>query len=104
MRAEFIYDERLGIHIPELDREWEQYGEADRSAILEQWEHIRGAIPDRIMQLEAIIIAKQARLDREDDFAASCRLTWEIAEQASIINDLHIWYRTQQDYGVRMHM
>lgn len=103
MRAEFVYDERLGIHIPELAREWEEYREAERADMLDQWEQIRGRIPDRIMQLERVIVAKQERLDREEDFAVSCRLNTDIAELASAINDLHIWFRINQEFAGRAH-
>nr|WP_213524989.1 hypothetical protein [Paenibacillus sp. J31TS4] len=97
MRAEFVYDERLGIPVPSLSREWDDYSAAEQASILLEWEAIRGTIPDRIYRLERIIIRKQDQLDREDDFAVSCRLNSEIAELASTITDLHIWYRVQQD-------
>ncbi|WJH34547.1 hypothetical protein MJA45_19315 [Paenibacillus aurantius] len=97
MRPEFVYNARLGIPVPELDRYWEDYRDEDRAVILAEWEEIRGRIPDRIVQLERDIIARQSRLDKEDHFPTACRLNSEIAELASIINDLHIWYRTQQD-------
>lgn len=93
----FAYDARLGIRLPALKRDWETYSPEERAAILAEWESIRGAIPDRIKQLERIIIEKQSRLDEEDDFAISCRLNSEIAELASTINDLHIWYRVNQE-------
>ncbi|MNG36924.1 hypothetical protein D3C84_1241180 [compost metagenome] len=48
-------------------------------------------------RLEEHIKASQLKLDVEDDFATSCELNSEIAELASRINDLHIWFRTQQD-------
>jgi hypothetical protein len=99
----FVWNERLGIPLPSLDAEWEAYGEDERKAIIEQWETIRGTIPDRVFRLERIIVAKQSELDAEEDFERSCRLNGEIAELASRINDLHIWYRIDQDVNPRTH-
>lgn len=97
MGEAFAYDERLGIRIPALAREWEEYSEQERADILLEWETIRGRIPDRIKELERMIIRKQSQLDVEDNFARSCSLNWEIAELASTINDLHLWYRVNQE-------
>ena len=92
----FRFDERLGIELPELDLEWEQYTPEERGEILLRWEAIRGRIPDRIGELEAEIRRRQERLDVEEDFPACCRLTGEIAELASRIQDLNLWYRLSQ--------
>lgn len=92
----FVYDERLGIEVPELERDWESYPVEVRSAILDKWETIRGRIPDRIRELEQQILELQRKLDEEEDFEISCRLNADIAEQASRINDLNIWYRINQ--------
>ncbi|GIP33853.1 hypothetical protein [Paenibacillus sp. J2TS4] len=102
-RPEFIYDVRLGIHVPDLPQEWASYSEEDRSEILFQWEQIRGRIPDRIKEIEMRIIEKQERLNIEDNFTVSCRLNSEIAELASRINDLHLWYRVNQEISAREH-
>lgn len=99
----FIYNERLGIELPSLDQEWERYREEERADILVRWEEIRGTIPDRILSLERIIIRKQLQLNVEDDFPISCRLNYEIAELASCITDLHIWYRVNQELSTRAH-
>ncbi len=96
----FTYDSRLGIPLPSLQREWELYSDSERAAILLYWETVRGAIPDRIKGFEANIIGSQSRLDQEDNFVESCRLNWEIAEFASRINDLQIWFRLNQEAGV----
>jgi len=104
MRAEFVFDERLGIPVPELAMEWDQYSEAARGEILMEWELIRGRIPDRIKEIERVIIRKQEHLNVEENFVISCALNWEIAEMASTINDLHLWYRTNQEMTSRMHM
>lgn len=99
----FQYDARLGIEIPVLEFEWETYDAVIRMELLLQWEQIRGAIPDRIIRLEAQIIEKQNKLDKEDDFKTSCRLNSDIADLASIINDLHLWFRTNQDLESKTH-
>lgn len=103
MKEQFIHDERLGISIPYLERNWEEYTDAEQHLILMQWETIRGSIPDRIKELECIINEKQQALNDESDFGLSCRLNSEIAEHASIINDLWLWYRTDQDVSEKMH-
>ena len=96
----FAYDSRLGIPLPSLRRDWEQYTDTERAELLLYWETVRGMIPDRIFGFERMIVEQQARLDCEENFAESCRLNWEIAELASRINDLQIWYRLNQDAGV----
>lgn len=93
----FRLDPRLGIPVPDLARPWDEYSERERSEIAAVWESIRGSIPDRIKGLEAEIAERQQRLEVEPDFAACCRLNAEIAELASRINDLNIWFRTEQD-------
>ncbi len=55
-------------------------------------------IPDRIKELEHYINAKQHHLNNEEDFEISCKLNSEIADLASIINDLWLWYRLTQMY------
>lgn len=103
MKYEFVYDERLGIELPLLHEDWNALTVAERSDILRIWEHIRGRIPDRIQQLERVIVEKQNRLNVEDDFPRSCALNSEIAELASRITDLHLWYRADQDVSVKGH-
>jgi hypothetical protein len=93
----FVYNERLGIALPTLVKEWDEYEQHIQEQILLEWESIRGSIPDRIKALEVIINRKQDELSGENDFDRSCELNFEIAELASIINDLWIWYRTNQD-------
>ncbi|WNR43203.1 hypothetical protein [Paenibacillus roseipurpureus] len=99
----FQYDERLGIEIPVLELEWDQYSSTIRMEVLFQWEQIRGVIPDRILKLEKQIIEKQNKLDVEDDFLTACTLNSDIADLASIINDLHLWFRTNQDLESKTH-
>ncbi|PZD96033.1 hypothetical protein DNH61_10950 [Paenibacillus sambharensis] len=99
----FKLDARLGIELPVLGTDWERLSVEERSAILEYWETIRGTIPDRIFALERLINKLQARLNEEEDFDVSCKLNSDIAEQASRINDLHIWYRVNQEIETRRH-
>ncbi|MFF2481559.1 hypothetical protein [Paenibacillus sp. NPDC058071] len=99
----FQWNERLRIALPVLEGEWESYGTREQSEMVERWELIRGAIPDRIMEFERIINVKQAELFEEENFAESCRINAEIAEYASRINDLHIWYRVNQQLDSRRH-
>jgi len=100
VRNLFQMDERLGIRLPKLEREWEDYPEHVRQRIIEEWEDIRGSIPDRIRAFESLINDKQERLSVEPEFAACCRLNAEIADLASRINDLHIWFRIDQTVDV----
>ncbi|ART77617.1 hypothetical protein B4U37_16835 [Sutcliffiella horikoshii] len=92
----FVKDPRLGIFLPQLDIEWAQYNKETQQEILLKWEKIRGSIPDRIKELEEEINFKQAQLNDEADFERSCELNSEIADHASIINDLWLWYRMNQ--------
>jgi hypothetical protein len=99
----FDWDERLRIRIPVLGVEWEQYEPSEQLAIVEQWEIIRGTIPDRVMEFEQLINVKQAQLFEEESFEQSCILNYDIADYASRINDLHIWYRIDQELESRRH-
>ncbi|MCM3587878.1 hypothetical protein M3182_19320 [Mesobacillus maritimus] len=104
MKNYFKYNQRLGISLPSFDRDWDTYSHETQYEILLYWEKIRGAIPDRIADLEALINSKQAELNNEADFNRSCQLNSEIAELASIINDLWLWYRTHQEITEKTHM
>ncbi|MFT4414993.1 hypothetical protein ACLM5H_14120 [Fredinandcohnia humi] len=99
----FVLDERLGILLPQLNKEWEEYSEETQQQILLQWEIIRGHIPDRIAEIEDIINNKQEQLGNELNFQRSCELNSEISECASIINDLWLWYRLNQDISSKLH-
>jgi hypothetical protein len=99
----FSFDPRLGILLPELTVAWHQYSKETQQDILFHWEQIRGSIPDRISDLEAQINYKQGQLSDESDFARSCQLNSEIAELASIINDLWLWYRANQTLSGKSH-
>ncbi|MGD6855554.1 hypothetical protein [Bacillus infantis] len=103
MEDVFILDKRMGIAVPVLDGEWEEYPQEDRQEILYIWEKIRGGIPDRISELETQINRRQDRLADEENFELSCKLNSEIADLASIINDLWLWYRANQEIGGKLH-
>ncbi len=93
----FKYDERLNIELPQLQLEWSVYSSKEREAIVTRWEYIRGTIPDKIKCFEQLINIKQEQLNKESHFPTSCSLNWEIAELASRINDLHLWFRKNQE-------
>jgi hypothetical protein len=93
----FQMDNRLGILLPFLDKEWNEYSLDEQEGIVAEWEIIRGHIPDRIKELEVSINSRQAQLNVEENFELSCQLNSEISDLASIINDLWIWYRTNQN-------
>jgi hypothetical protein len=97
MAYQFVFNHRLGIKLPDLEMEWSDYNKITQETILDEWEKIRGHIPDRIIELEKDINLKQAALYEEADFEKSCELNSEIAELASIINDLWLWYRLNQN-------
>ncbi|MCF6408767.1 hypothetical protein [Pseudalkalibacillus salsuginis] len=94
MTYTFTNNERLGIKLPLLEQSWNNYTKETQESILAEWETIRGKIPDRIKDLENEINDRQSQLYQEEDFERSCKLNSEISELASIINDLWIWYRT----------
>lgn len=100
----FQMNKRLGIAIPCFKREWDALEKQTQQDILLQWEKIRGSIPDHIQKIETEINEKQAQLSNEADFAISCELNSQIAELASIINDLWLWYRTDQDVSGKSHL
>jgi hypothetical protein len=103
MKEHFSFDERLGIFLPDLTNEWDKYSKETQQDILFHWEQIRGSIPDRIADLENDINYKQAQLSDESDFKRSCQLNTEIADLASIINDLWLWFRANQSLSAKSH-
>ncbi|MGM7702325.1 hypothetical protein ACSVDE_11420 [Pseudalkalibacillus sp. Hm43] len=103
MTYSFQMDERLGIRLPVLNESWNQYTVQTQESILSEWETIRGKIPDRIKELEHHINEKQEQLNIEEDFERSCQLNSDIAELASIINDLWIWYRLNNQVTEKSH-
>jgi hypothetical protein len=96
MEEYFFHDTRLGIPIPSLQKDWDHYCERTQQSILLFWEGIRGRIPEQISLIEEEISHKLTEMSDEHDFKRTCRLNAEIAELASIITDLLIWYRKQE--------
>jgi hypothetical protein len=103
MKEYFSFDDRLGIVIPDLSMELAEYSLETQEEILLYWEQVRGSIPDRISDLEIQINQKQALLSNESNFPRSCQLNTEIAELASIINDLWLWYRANEVLSTKVH-
>ncbi|MBT2735897.1 DUF4391 domain-containing protein [Bacillus sp. ISL-7] len=103
MKEYFSFDDRLGIQLPDLTMELADYCIETQEEILLYWEQVRGSIPDRIGELENQINQKQALLSNESNFPRSCQLNTEIAELASIINDLWLWYRANEVLSTKVH-
>ncbi|PGY09997.1 hypothetical protein SAMN05444673_5370 [Bacillus sp. OV166] len=103
MKEYFSFDDRLGIELPDLTMELADYSIETQEEILLYWEQVRGSIPDRIGELEIQINQKQALLSNESNFPRSCQLNTEIAELASIINDLWLWYRANEVLSTKVH-
>ncbi|MBT2697790.1 hypothetical protein J7E79_10240 [Bacillus sp. ISL-40] len=103
MKEYFSFDDRLGIQLPDLTMELADYSIETQEEILLYWEQVRGSIPDRIGELEIQINQKQALLSNESNFPRSCQLNTEIAELASIINDLWLWYRANEVLSTKVH-
>lgn len=103
MIEHFSFDQRLGISLPDLKMDWDEYCKETQQEILLNWEQIRGSIPDRIAELEQEINYKQEQLSNENDFPRSCQLNSDIADLASIINDLWLWYRANQTVSSKVH-
>ncbi|WP_456278000.1 hypothetical protein [Bacillus sp. AK128] len=104
MNENFSFNNRLGISVPDFSKSWDTFTDKEQQEILMIWEKIRGRIPDRIGELENEINSKQAELDNENDFPRSCLLNSEISELASIINDLWLWYRANQQVSSKAHL
>lgn len=96
MEKWFRFNDRLKIWTPDLDQPFEDFPVEVQEEILSKWEHIRGMIPDRIALIEKEIEVKQGQLSEEADFETSCLINESISELASQINDLWIFYRTEQ--------
>ncbi|MFC0473254.1 hypothetical protein ACFFHM_22820 [Halalkalibacter kiskunsagensis] len=93
MSVEFVYDPRLGLSIPTLKCSWDELERITQEHVVDTWENIRGTIPDRVKEIELKIETVHEQLTNEEDFERSCELNLEMAELASIINDLWIWFR-----------
>lgn len=109
MEDVFHVDDRLGITIPALTREWTEYSLDERRVILERWEIERGHIPHQVSVFEAQIAALQEAMHQEEEWEQTVALMDQINDYASRITDLNIWFRTQPDLepisdGAREHM
>ena len=93
----FMYEERLGIEVPYLGKEWHDYTLNERTSILEKWEIMRGRIPAKIARFESEIEALQQNLHHEEDWDKSLSIMSQVSDLASRINDLNILFRTQPD-------
>ncbi|MDG5789083.1 hypothetical protein QA612_16625 [Evansella sp. AB-P1] len=91
----FVKDERLGISIPNLDRDWKSYTLKEQSMILSSWEKERAKIPDKIKELEKIVTYKTKELLVENNGDKMEQLNNEIMTFASMINDLNILFRIE---------
>ncbi|MFC4767608.1 hypothetical protein [Effusibacillus consociatus] len=98
MNYRFDYDERLGIRLPYLEVEWEELSDQERHDMIMEWEKIKARIPDRIMEIEREINNRQLQASQAEDWDKICKLYEEIYTYASVINDLHIWMRVNQDF------
>ncbi|MCY0875783.1 MAG: hypothetical protein OWT28_05895 [Firmicutes bacterium] len=97
MESVFQADERLGISVPVLTRDWTDYSLDERRLILERWEIERGQIPHQISVFEAEITTLQEAMHHEEEWEQTVALMEQINDYASRINDLNIWFRTQPD-------
>jgi len=104
-RAEdhFESNARLGIPTPDLKRDWDEMTEEEQAEIIYFWETVRGRIPDRIFALEREINVLQQQLNEEERFDKVIELTWDIADRASRINDLQIFFRLNDNVAVKAH-
>lgn len=94
---EFKYNERLGIHIPLIYTDWNNISSTEQQQILYRWEQVRSQIPDQIKMFEDEINRRERQLQIEDDFEVFCRLSSEIADYASRVIDLNLWFRTHEE-------
>ncbi len=97
MEQVFTYEDRLGIEVPYLEKEWQDYSLKERTSILEKWELMRGRIPAQIAHFESEIDSLQNDLHREEDWDRSLSIMQKVSDLASRINDLNILFRTQPD-------
>ena len=72
------------------------YGK-DLIELVRKAETIIGPVLPSPIDIKAADRFVEEQLFEEDDFSNSCRINGDIADLASRINDLNIWFRTQQD-------
>lgn len=91
---EFVFNKKLGIRIPHLTKEWDEYSLEEQKDIIHQWENERAKIPDRVKEIENEIEELQDLMFKIE-FDEYVKVHKEIVEMSSAINDLNIWYRTE---------
>ncbi|WP_339062829.1 hypothetical protein [Tepidibacillus marianensis] len=96
-KVQFIYDDRLGIHIPDFKVDWVDLSLIEQMQVIDQWEKQRSKIPDRVKELEEKIMEKQDKMF-EIPFEEYVELHKEIIDMSSAINDLNIWFRTHGQF------
>jgi hypothetical protein len=96
-RYEFLYNKRLGIELPVFHTPWEDLETEEQQKLLYKWEQVRAQIPDQVKYFEALIKERELKLQIEDDNETFCRLSMEIADYASRVIDLNLWFRTQEE-------
>ncbi len=89
----FTFNARLGIALPCLKGPLQQKPLETQHQILLHWEKIRGTIPERIAAIEQEIAFHQILLNQEGNLDEASAINDQIVACASMINDLHIWYR-----------
>jgi len=92
-KVQFVYDDRLGIHIPDFKVDWEELSPVEQMQVIDQWEKQRAKIPDRVKKLEEKIMEKQDKMF-EIPFEEYVEIHKDIIDMSSAINDLNIWFRT----------
>ncbi|MFV9510642.1 hypothetical protein [Tepidibacillus sp. LV47] len=92
-KVQFVYNDRLGIHIPDFQVDWEDLSLDEQVAVIDRWERERAKIPDRIKELEEEILRKQDIMF-QIPFEEYVEVHKEIIDLSSAINDLNIWFRT----------
>ena len=90
----FTFNERLQLYLPNLQKDYYSLSDLERSNLKAQWEKIRSTIPDKIKQLDKIIVKKQNLLAKEANLEKAHEINEEIAVLASKVNDLWIWFRS----------
>ncbi|MDB5085407.1 MAG: radical protein, partial [Bacilli bacterium] len=94
---QFQFDERLGIELLIVYEDWDAIPKKVREQIIFHWEDIRGRIPDRIKTLDHQLEEIQQTINQEQNWERICDYFTESHTIATIINELNIWYRTQQE-------
>jgi hypothetical protein len=95
MNHNFEFNERLGIPLPALEKDWEAYTLDEQSQILAMWEQIRAQIPDRIRFFERKFMETFESLNSVTNGDELAQLSTKLAEISSIINELNVWYREE---------